>query len=77
MIKTLDKFKVGEIGIIAHVAGEGLIRRRLLDMGVTPGAKVILQKKAPLGDPIQINIRGYDLTLRRKEASYISLEVCK
>lgn len=52
MIKKLSEFKAGERGIIKAVAGEGVIRRRLFDMGVTPGAEVILRKKAPLGDPL-------------------------
>ena len=51
------------------------IRRRLFDMGITPGAFVFLRKKAPLGDPIEITIRGYELTLRNEEASYISVEM--
>ena len=64
MIKKLSEFKAGERGIIKAVAGEGVIRRRLFDMGVTPGAEVILRKKAPLGDPLEVTIRGYELTLR-------------
>ena len=75
MLKTLDKFVVGETGLIKKVAGEGRLRRRLLDMGVTPGATVYLRKKAPLGDPIEITIRGYELTLRKSEAELVSLEV--
>lgn len=72
---TLDKFKIGQKGKIVNVTGEGRFRRRLFDMGVTPGAELLLQKKAPLGDPIQILIRGYELTLRKEEASMIVLEV--
>lgn len=75
MLKTLDKFVVGETGLIKKVEGEGRLRRRLLDMGVTPGATVYLRKKAPLGDPIEITIRGYELTLRKSEAELVSLEV--
>ena len=52
MVKTLDSFAIGEKGVIKSVSGEGKIRRRLFDMGVTPGAEVMLRKKAPLGDPI-------------------------
>ena len=74
MLKTLDKFVVGETGLIKKVEGEGRLRRRLLDMGVTPGATVYLRKKAPLGDPIEITIRGYELTLRKSEAELVSLE---
>lgn len=75
MQKKLDEFKVGETGLIVKVEGEGRVRRRLFDMGVTPGAKVYLRKKAPLGDPIEINIRGYELTLRKSEAQLVVLKM--
>ena len=75
MLKTLDEFKVGETGLIKKVQGEGRLRRRLFDMGVTPGATVYLRKKAPLGDPIEVTIRGYELTLRKSEAALVILEV--
>ena len=77
MEKTLDTFSVGETGIIKTVAGEGKIRRRLFDMGVTPGAQVTLRKKAPLGDPLEVNIRGYELSRRKTEASCVLMEVAK
>lgn len=73
MEKNLDDFAIGETGQIVKVDGEGKIRRRLFDMGVTPGAKVTLRKKAPLGDPIEIRIRGYELTLRKQEARLVTL----
>ena len=75
MLKTLDQFKVGETGLIKRVEGEGRLRRRLFDMGVTPGATVYLRKKAPLGDPLEITIRNYELTLRKSEACLVILEV--
>lgn len=75
MIKRLSEFKIGETGIITLVEGEGRVRRRLFDMGVTPGTSIYLRKKAPLGDPIEITIRGYELTLRKNEADLILLEV--
>ena len=75
MLKTLDEFKVGETGLIKKVEGEGRLRRRLFDMGVTPGAIVYLRKKAPLGDPLEITLRGYELTLRKSEACLVLLEV--
>ena len=65
MTKLLSEFLIGEEGVVKSVLGEGKIRRRLFDMGVTPGAEILLRKKAPLGDPIEINIRGYELTLLR------------
>ena len=75
MLKTLEEFKVGETGLIKKVGGEGRLRRRLFDMGVTPGATVYLRKKAPLGDPLEVTIRGYELNLRKSEAALVILEV--
>lgn len=75
MEKTLDTFKIGEKGVIIKVNGEGATRRRLFDMGVTPGANVKLVKKAPLGDPLEITIRNYELTLRKNEAKQVILKV--
>lgn len=75
MIKLLSDFVLGENGKIVKVNGEGAVRRRLFDMGVTPMTDVILRKKAPLGDPIEITIRGYELTLRKAEAACVEVEV--
>ena len=75
MLKQLDQLDVGETGLIKKIDGEGRIRRRLFDMGVTPGAEIYLRKKAPLGDPIEITLRGYELSLRKDEAKLISVEV--
>lgn len=61
--------------MVTKVLGAGLVRRRLFDMGLTPGAEVVLKKKAPLGDPIEIWLRGYDLSLRKTEAECIETEV--
>ena len=72
MLKKLDEFIVGETGLIKMVEGEGRIRRRLFDMGVTPGATVYLRKKAPLGDPLEVTLRGYELTLRKGEADLVT-----
>lgn len=77
MEKILSEFIIGEKGIVKSISGEGSIRRRLFDMGVTPGANVVLKKKAPLGDPIEVTIRGYELTLRKSEAQNIVMEVLK
>lgn len=74
MKKPLSEFTIGERGYIVSVDGEKRIRRRLFDMGVTPGTEILLRKKAPLGDPIEIAIRGYELTLRNSEASCILME---
>ena len=72
-MKTLAQMEIGERGVVAKVNGEGAIRRRLFDMGITPGAEVYLRKKAPLGDPIEIAIRGYELTLRKAEAANVEI----
>lgn len=75
MLKTLDQFQIGETGIVKNVGGEGKIKRRLFDMGITNGAEIFLRKRAPLGDPIEVTIRGYELTLRKTEASCVNMEV--
>ena len=75
MLKKLDQIEKGETGLVRSVEGDGKVRRRLFDMGVTPGAKVTLRKKAPLGDPIGITIRGYELSLRKAEAELVNIEV--
>ena len=75
MVKKLSEFAIGESGVILKIGGEGRIRRRLFDMGVTPGAEVYLRKKAPLGDPLEVTIRGHELTLRKTEADLVDMEV--
>lgn len=75
MKKTMDLFAVGESGIIAKVNGEGKIRRRLFDMGLTPGAEVYLRKVAPMGDPLEFTVRGYELSLRKDEAKYVECDL--
>ena len=72
-MKLLSQLEVGNKARIEAVNGEGAVRRRLFDMGITPGAVVYLRKKAPLGDPIEIAIRGYELTLRKAEASHVEI----
>jgi len=68
----LKDLKPGEKSIITNVLGDkGAVKRRLMDMGVTRGAEVLVRKVAPLGDPIEVNIRGYELTLRKSEAENI------
>jgi len=70
---TFEDLKIGQKGIISEVGGEGALRLRLLDMGLIPGTQVQLQKIAPMGDPIQISVRGYDLTIRLEDARRIVL----
>ena len=71
MEKLLKDLKIGEEGIVKHVGGDGAVRRRLFDMGVTPGAPVKMRKLAPLGDPVEVTLRGYELTLRKNEAEWV------
>ena len=75
MEKNLDTFSIGESGVVKRVVADGKIKRRLFDMGITPGAEIFLRKKAPLGDPIEVTLRGYELTLRKSEAACVILEV--
>lgn len=74
-MKKLVELAVGSSGTIVRVMGEGKVRRRLFDMGVTPNASFFVRKKAPLGDPIEITIRGYELTLRKEEAELVMVKV--
>lgn len=74
MKERLNSMKIGTFGFVTRVCGERKVCRRLYDMGITPGVEIYLRKKAPLGDPIEITIRGYELTLRKKEAENIEIE---
>ena len=77
MEKNLDTFSIGESGVVKRVVADGKIKRRLFDMGITPNAEIFLRKKAPLGDPIEVTLRGYELTLRKSEATCVIMEVEK
>ena len=70
----LDKLEIGQSARITAVGGEGALRQHFLDMGLIPGAEVTLVKFAPMGDPIQIQVRGYELTIRREDAARITLK---
>ena len=72
---SLNSLKIGMSGTIIRIEGVGRVKRRLFDMGLTPGAEVFLRKKAPLGDPLEITIRGYELTLRKDEAQNAIIKV--
>lgn len=74
MQKTVNDLKIGEGGIVTALGCSGALRRRIIDMGITPGAHVIMRKEAPMGDPIEINVRGYELSIRRSEAKEIEIE---
>jgi Fe2+ transport system protein FeoA len=75
--KPLKDLKPGEKGKITRVSGQALIRRRILDMGLIPGSDIEMQRVAPLGDPIEIKIKGYHLSLRKSEAASIYVEPIK
>lgn len=71
---TLDNVRPGQGGIISSIGGQGILRRRLLDMGLTPNTKVFVRKTAPMGDPIELSLRNYVLTIRKEEASKIEMK---
>ena len=71
---TLDDLHMGKSGVILTVGGEGALRRRLLDMGLTPKTHVFVRKVAPLGDPVEITVRGYELSLRKADAEMILVD---
>ena len=70
---NVSDLKLGETAKVLSVGGEGNLRRYFLDMGIVPGVSVTLEKKAPLGDPLELNVRGYSLSLRLSEASRIEV----
>jgi len=74
-LKLLSELKRGEKGRIVKIGGTGSIRRRLLDMGLVSGSDIEMERVAPLGDPIEIKVKGYNLSLRKEEAASIQIEV--
>ena len=73
-MKTLKQVKIGGTAKVVQLHGEGALRRRIMDMGITKGVEIYVRKVAPLGDPIELNVRGYELTLRREDAALIEVE---
>ena len=73
-MKTLKDVKVGENAVVVRLHGEGAVKRRIMDMGLTRGTEVHVRKVAPLGDPVEINVRGYELSLRKADAQMIEVE---
>ena len=73
-MRTLRDVKIGESVKVKSLKGEGPVKRRIMDMGITKGVEINLRKIAPLGDPIEVNVRGYELTLRKSEAENIEVE---
>lgn len=76
-MKTLLDMQPGQKAVVRKVHGEGNLRRRILDMGILRGAELEMIKRAPLGDPIEVKVRGYDLSLRQSESSLVEVEVLK
>lgn len=73
-MKTLKEAKVGETFKVVKIHGEGALKRRVMDMGITKGVEIYVRKVAPLGDPLEINLRGYELSLRRADAEMVEVE---
>lgn len=73
-MKTLRTVKCGEAAKVIKLHGEGALKRRIMDMGITKGVEVFVRKVAPLGDPIEINVRGYELSIRKADAQMIEIQ---
>ncbi len=73
-MKTLREVKVGQTARVVKLHGEGALKRRIMDMGITKGVEIYVRKVAPLGDPLELNVRGYELSLRKADAELIEVE---
>ncbi len=73
-MKTLKEIKVGQNAIVRKIHGDGALKRRIMDMGITKGVEVYVRKVAPLGDPVEITVRGYELSIRKADAELIEVE---
>ena len=73
-MQTLKDMKVGTTATVVKLHGEGAVKRRIMDMGVTKGAEIFLRKVAPLGDPIEVTVRGYELSIRKADAALIEVQ---
>lgn len=73
-MKTLKDVRVGQTVIVEKIHGEGALRRRIMDMGITKGVEIYVRKVAPLGDPMEINLRGYELSLRKADAQMVEIQ---
>lgn len=72
-MKTLKNVKIGETANVVKIHGDGVLKQRIMDMGITPGASIFVRKMAPLGDPMEVTVRGYELSLRKKDAEIIEV----
>ena len=73
-MKTLKEIKVGQSATVKRIHGDGALKRRIMDMGITKGVEIYIRKVAPLGDPVEITVRGYELSLRKADAEMIEVE---
>lgn len=73
-MKTLKEAKIGSTAKVVKLHGEGAVKRRIMDMGITKGTQIFVRKVAPLGDPIEVTVRGYELSLRKADAEMIEVE---
>ena len=73
-MKTLKEAKIGDTVKVRKLHGEGAVKRRIMDMGITKGTEIYIRKVAPLGDPVEITVRGYELSLRKADAEMVELE---
>lgn len=74
LMKKLSDIRIGRSAVVKHLQGEGALRRRLMDMGITKGVEIYVRKVAPLGDPLEITLRGYELSVRKHDAEMIEVE---
>jgi ferrous iron transport protein A len=73
-VRTLKEVKVGETVKVTKLNGEGAVKRRIMDMGITKGVEIYVRKVAPLGDPVEVTVRGYELSLRKNDAEMVVVE---
>lgn len=73
-MERLNKIKAGQVVTVVKIHGEGALKRRLLDMGITKGVEILVRKVAPLGDPMEVTVRGYELTIRKRDAEIIEVQ---
>ena len=73
-MKTLRQAKIGDMVRVVRLHGEGAVKRRIMDMGLTKGVDIQIRKVAPLGDPVEINVRGYELSIRKEEAAVVEVQ---
>ena len=72
-MKTLRDVSVGQSAVVAKIHGEGAVKRRIMDMGITKGTEIFVRKVAPLGDPVEVTVRGYELSLRKQDADILEM----